>query len=288
MFDTRYKFTAKELDNETSYTYFGARYYDTDLSVWLSVDPMSDKYPSISPYCYSADNPVVIVDPNGNSWEPIDENGETVNINDKEKIHGYRWVDYDIDVNGNKISKPNTVETAYTFGAFGMTILSSEGYEPHKKWIAYENLSTGYPITDKRISLLHPKIQNQVKSFILMAKYRFDIDLRITQGYRSIDEQNNLYEQGRTKPGNIVTQAKGGYSAHNFGLAIDIVPIENGNPNWNSENWDIIGRIGESRGLEWGGRWDNFTDKPHFQNLFNKTLKEIRNLPKNNDNYPVF
>ncbi|HCM29633.1 MAG TPA: hypothetical protein DHW83_02270, partial [Bacteroidales bacterium] len=44
-FDSRYKFTAKELDNETSYTYFGARYYDSELSGWLSVDPMSDKYP---------------------------------------------------------------------------------------------------------------------------------------------------------------------------------------------------------------------------------------------------
>ncbi|HOV55811.1 MAG TPA: RHS repeat-associated core domain-containing protein [Bacteroidales bacterium] len=64
-FDTRYKFTAKELDNETSYTYFGARYYDSELSGWLSVDPMSDKYPSLSPYCYTANNPVVLVDPNG-------------------------------------------------------------------------------------------------------------------------------------------------------------------------------------------------------------------------------
>jgi len=57
--------TAKELDNETSYTYFGARYYDSELSGWLSVDPMSNKYPSLSPYCYTADNPVVLVDPNG-------------------------------------------------------------------------------------------------------------------------------------------------------------------------------------------------------------------------------
>jgi len=68
-FDSRYKFTAKELDNETSYTYFGARYYDSELSGWLSVDPMSDKYPSLSPYCYSADNPVVLVDPNGMEFD---------------------------------------------------------------------------------------------------------------------------------------------------------------------------------------------------------------------------
>ncbi len=68
-FDSRYKFTAKELDNETSYTYFGARYYDSELSVWLSVDPMSDKYPSLSPYCYTANNPVVLVDPNGMEFD---------------------------------------------------------------------------------------------------------------------------------------------------------------------------------------------------------------------------
>ena len=59
-------FTGKERDPETGYSYFGARYYDSDLSgLFLSVDPMSDKYPSISPYAYCAWNPIKIVDPNG-------------------------------------------------------------------------------------------------------------------------------------------------------------------------------------------------------------------------------
>ena len=60
-----YTFSAKEKDIETGYSYFGARYYSSDLSVWLSVDPMSDKYPSLSPYVYCADNPIKLVDPNG-------------------------------------------------------------------------------------------------------------------------------------------------------------------------------------------------------------------------------
>ena len=60
-----YTFSAKEKDSETNLTYFGARYYSSDLSVWLSVDPMSDKYPSLSPYVYCANNPVKLVDPNG-------------------------------------------------------------------------------------------------------------------------------------------------------------------------------------------------------------------------------
>ncbi len=61
----RYTFSAKEKDTETGYSYFGARYYSSDLSIWLSVDPMSDKYPSLSPYVYCADNPIKLVDPNG-------------------------------------------------------------------------------------------------------------------------------------------------------------------------------------------------------------------------------
>ena len=60
-----YTFSAKERDAETGLSYFGSRYYSSDLSVWLSVDPMSDKYPSLSPYTYCADNPVKLVDPNG-------------------------------------------------------------------------------------------------------------------------------------------------------------------------------------------------------------------------------
>ncbi len=61
----RYTFSAKEKDTETGYGYFGARYYSSDLSIWLSVDPMADKYPSLSPYVYCANNPIKLVDPNG-------------------------------------------------------------------------------------------------------------------------------------------------------------------------------------------------------------------------------
>ena len=66
-------FTGKERDEETGYHYFGARYYDSEaLTGWLSVDPMSDKYPSLSPYNYCAWNPIKVMDPNGM---------DTININ---------------------------------------------------------------------------------------------------------------------------------------------------------------------------------------------------------------
>ena len=64
-YQQRYTFSGKEKDSETGYHYFGARYYSSDLSLWLSVDPMSDKYPSLSPYNYCAWNPMRLVDPDG-------------------------------------------------------------------------------------------------------------------------------------------------------------------------------------------------------------------------------
>jgi RHS repeat-associated protein len=65
VFNSSYTFSAKVRDLETSYSYFGARYYDATLSIWLSVDPLSDKYPSMSAYMYCAGNPVMLVDPDG-------------------------------------------------------------------------------------------------------------------------------------------------------------------------------------------------------------------------------
>ncbi len=64
-YDIRYKFIGKERDAETGFDYFGARYYASDLSIWLSVDPLSDKYPSMSAFMYTAGNPVMLVDPDG-------------------------------------------------------------------------------------------------------------------------------------------------------------------------------------------------------------------------------
>ena len=67
-------FTGKERDPETGYSHFGARYYDNDLSgLFLSVDPMSDKYPRISPYAYCAWNPVKLVDQDGMEFDPASQ-----------------------------------------------------------------------------------------------------------------------------------------------------------------------------------------------------------------------
>ena len=85
-------FSAKEKDSETGLSYFGSRYYSSDLSIWLSVDPMSDKYPSLSPYVYCANNPVKLVDPNGEKIRgfSINEKGSIVIDEKKASKHAVK------------------------------------------------------------------------------------------------------------------------------------------------------------------------------------------------------
>jgi RHS repeat-associated protein len=91
---TKYKFTGKEHDNEeingtkTNLYYFGARYYDPKIGRWISVDPRSEKYPSFSPYVYSLDNPVVLLDRDGR--EVIYYYGPTNNPMQAKQIMEYR------------------------------------------------------------------------------------------------------------------------------------------------------------------------------------------------------
>ena len=79
-------FSAKERDSETGLSYFGARYYSSDLSIWLSVDPMASKYPSLSPYVYCANNPVKLVDPNGEDIVGTDGKAVSYSYDDKGNV----------------------------------------------------------------------------------------------------------------------------------------------------------------------------------------------------------
>ena len=101
-----YTFSAKERDTETGLSYFGSRYYSSDLSIWLSVDPQAAKYPHQSNYVYCGNNPLVIVDPNGeDEWE-INPKGEVVWIKESEK-HTLYAVNYKGERTGNSLTLKN-------------------------------------------------------------------------------------------------------------------------------------------------------------------------------------
>jgi peptidoglycan L-alanyl-D-glutamate endopeptidase CwlK len=109
-------------------------------------------------------------------------------------------------------------------------------------------------INSRKIDDLHPKVAIMCKKFIAECDKQ-DIDILITSTYRDGESQTALYAQGRTKPGNIVTNAKAGQSFHNWKCAFDVVPLRNGKPVWGTtgkdlELWNKVGAIGESVGLE--------------------------------------
>ena len=114
-----YTFSAKERDPETGLSYFGSRYYSSDLSIWLSVDPMSDKYPSLSPYVYCADNPVKLVDPNGEEIDWVENltSGEVIWMQDvicqENTPDGYRYIGAKYDLPDGSGSLGNVSYNTY-------------------------------------------------------------------------------------------------------------------------------------------------------------------------------
>jgi peptidoglycan L-alanyl-D-glutamate endopeptidase CwlK len=114
------------------------------------------------------------------------------------------------------------------------------------------------------IATLHPKVQPYARALVLKAASA-GITIKIISGLRTYAEQDALYAQGRTKPGNIVTRVKGGYSNHNFGVAFDVGVFDGPKYVPESPRYKAVGAIGLDLGLEWGGNWKDFKDEPHFQ-----------------------
>jgi RHS repeat-associated protein len=71
-YENRYKFTGHELDRETGLYYAGARYYDPKISIWLSVDPLLEKYKGLNPYIYCFNNPAHYIDSDGREPTPYE------------------------------------------------------------------------------------------------------------------------------------------------------------------------------------------------------------------------
>lgn len=113
---------------------------------------------------------------------------------------------------------------------------------------------------------LNRALSQRVEAVISQAR-REGMDMRVTDTFRSVEEQNALYAQGRTAPGRIVTNATGGSSWHNYGLAADVAFNDaRGQPSWpDNGNWGRYGEIAAANGLEWGGNWRGITDRPHVE-----------------------
>jgi len=107
---------------------------------------------------------------------------------------------------------------------------------------------------------VHPAMAAKLRGLIANAHAK-GLDIKLHEGMRSFERQNELYKQGRSKPGNKVTNAKGGQSYHNYGLSVDVV-FHGSKPYGEEHDWTKLGEAGEAAGLAWGGHWG---DRPHFE-----------------------
>lgn len=118
--------------------------------------------------------------------------------------------------------------------------------------------------SEKHIATLLPEVRPLARALVHKAA-GMGLQIRIISGFRTYEEQAALYAQGRTAPGRVVTNARPGYSNHNFGIAFDVGVFEGSRYLGESPKYKAVGALGMDIGLEWGGSWKTLVDEPHFQ-----------------------
>jgi RHS repeat-associated protein len=282
-------FQGQEVDNEwlglgNSYA-FTYRIHDARTGRFYSVDPLADKYPWNSSYAFSENRVIDGIELEGREWQPVNDEFENVD-NNSENHTGFSWVGFNEDGTAPK----GTVGEGMIWSANGNgATFYAVNETTNGPKVGYEEIT--HRGTLDKIGTLTANVQLHAKELVLRSSFELNLDIIVTQGLRTYEEQNNLYAQGRTQEqlnregldnvvarpnANRVTNARAGQSLHNYGVAFDIVPLlNNGLPDWNSDRWAEIGLLGERIGLSWGGNWASFQDRPHFDN--GQSLQDLQN-----------
>ncbi|HEX5169315.1 MAG TPA: M15 family metallopeptidase [Cyclobacteriaceae bacterium] len=143
-------------------------------------------------------------------------------------------------------------------------IFSTEEPDMWREWALASNFEFGKDrgglpmIAD--LKSLHPYFRDKIFRLINTCRKK-GIELAVVESYRTKAKQAEYYSMGKE-----YTQSKSGKSKHQYGLAVDLVPMVKGEPKWDDKVlWRKIGMIGESLGLRWGGRWRSIYDPAHFE-----------------------
>jgi hypothetical protein len=124
--------------------------------------------------------------------------------------------------------------------------------------------------SEQRLALVHPELAAKVRAAAVQLAAQ-GMSFRVACGLRTCAEQDALYAQGRTRPGPVVTNARGGWSNHNFGCAVDCYPFihdDHGPIDLSDPGMPVFQamvRALKAQGLAWGGDWISLKDAPHFQ-----------------------
>lgn len=291
---TPFGFNGKRL-TESIYDY-GARWYDPQMGRFLQPDPViADPYDpqGLSRYSYVRNDPVGRVDPTG-MWSvginafagQVDQFGFTGIVAD----FGYRSGGSLSASGGALIGGVPVAQMAFAadlLGGLG-TVIKTGAFQLFNRigmLFSRSNLpdvAAGPPTTSSWrtpnnlavLDSLDPYVANLAAEHLSQMDAA-GLDARLTQGYRTYEEQNGYFARGRGgSTESRITTVRGGRSLHNFGLAYDIGIFEGGRyiRRGSDPRYDLAGQIGEGvrdgmsgAALEWGGRWLRFPDASHFQ-----------------------
>ncbi|HRH31639.1 MAG TPA: RHS repeat-associated core domain-containing protein, partial [Candidatus Paceibacterota bacterium] len=251
-FSVQRKYIGQQYDAENGLSYLNARYYNPAIGRFMSQD---SEFWKTSPdwlldpqnqnaYAYARNNPINLSDPSGNSAI-----GNAVR-NIKNALY-------------------NLLSSTTTYQAPAPQVKNQLPKTETPKTATWD------PRTNERISQLDPRVQQPAINFINQTESDLGVQLRISTGYRSNEEQNRLYMSSRTNPpGPWRTNAKAGESYHNYGLAIDVVRMKDGQADWTPVTTDIA-NIAKQQGFAWGGDWSGNKDYPHFEMTFGQHWSEL-------------
>jgi RHS repeat-associated protein len=262
-YNNRFKFTGREYQSTFGFYEYRARAYHPILGRFMSEDPKLFDPGDYNLFRYCHNDPIDLIDPMGTTDQQLDPGPTHANqVREMDKGNAQwamaKWAD-----------SSNNFQGTFTQFAAGQSLTMGQVGQGMRVERAIPIRGQRDPLLDRRtennlVTLAEP-VQKMARSLLYHARSDLGLDVRIIQGTRTYAEQNALYAQGRTTSGPIVTNAPGGYSFHNFGVAFDVglfrgrAYIEGGS------GYTNVGHLGEGIGLEWGGRWHSFQDIPHFQ-----------------------
>jgi peptidoglycan L-alanyl-D-glutamate endopeptidase CwlK len=138
-----------------------------------------------------------------------------------------------------------------------------------------------------KIDTLHPLIREEVRKLVDKVNTEIlgsNVKMLVTQGLRTFEEQDKLYKQHPK-----VTNAYGGQSLHNYGLAFDFCLFEGGKLIWDvakdfdgdkQPDWMEVVKLFKDAGYTWGGDFRSISDKPHFEKTFGHSWQQLLAIKK--------
>ena len=227
---------------------------ESEVNVWVEMDP------AIKKYWLKTEGPMYHVDRKARIWSNIIEMGGGHQPEDiSSRINDGIGIDVPDQNIGNN---PNHLSGSYVvLDAGNIKVIVT--WSLRKKCPPWNN-----KLTQTNINNLDPKVKAAATRFIQRVNDELCIRLKVAHGKRTNEEQDELYAQGRTKPGEIVTYSKGGESNHNSGKAIDVYYATDTGIDAERVLAPEIVEIARQEGFEWGGNWKKFKDYPHFEMKF--------------------